>query len=315
MYTIKRAAELTGLSVATLRAWERRYGIVAPRRTDAGYRLYDAGAVQAITVMNSLVQAGWSARQAAEETRRRLAAPALAVAAAGGAVGSAEEAADASDVSSVGAADETSDAGRLVSAAARLDAVGLAAVLDDAFSRASFERVVDGWLLDALVAVGDAWAGGEVTVAGEHMVAYAVGRRLSAAYEAAASHADGPRVVIGLPPGARHELGLLAFATAARRQGLDTAYVGADLPVEDWPTAVAARAAACVVLAVPTARDLRGLRAVVTSLRQRFPQLTIGVGGGHQERAPAECIQLGHGVGAAAQLLASLLRGRESAGA
>ena len=40
MYTIKRAAELTGISVATLRAWERRYGVVHPQRSDGGYRLY-----------------------------------------------------------------------------------------------------------------------------------------------------------------------------------------------------------------------------------------------------------------------------------
>ena len=36
MYTIKRAAELTGISVATLRAWERRYGVVSPQRSDGG---------------------------------------------------------------------------------------------------------------------------------------------------------------------------------------------------------------------------------------------------------------------------------------
>ncbi len=29
MYTIKRAAEVTGISVATLRAWESRYGVVS----------------------------------------------------------------------------------------------------------------------------------------------------------------------------------------------------------------------------------------------------------------------------------------------
>lgn len=41
MVTIKRAAELTGVPEHTLRAWERRYGLVAPARTDGGYRLYD----------------------------------------------------------------------------------------------------------------------------------------------------------------------------------------------------------------------------------------------------------------------------------
>ena len=41
MYTIKRAAQLTGVPETSLRAWERRYAGVSPRRTDAGYRLYN----------------------------------------------------------------------------------------------------------------------------------------------------------------------------------------------------------------------------------------------------------------------------------
>ena len=75
MYTIKRAAELTGISVATLRAWERRYGVVSPKRSDGGYRLYGPDDVRALAIMNSLVTDGWSAREAAAETLRRLAAP------------------------------------------------------------------------------------------------------------------------------------------------------------------------------------------------------------------------------------------------
>ena len=37
-YRIQSVAEMTGVSAATLRAWERRYGIPAPRRTAAAYR-------------------------------------------------------------------------------------------------------------------------------------------------------------------------------------------------------------------------------------------------------------------------------------
>ncbi|MGI9247281.1 MAG: MerR family transcriptional regulator, partial [Steroidobacteraceae bacterium] len=40
MYSIKAVSQATGLSVETLRAWERRYGIVAPQRDDLGRRVY-----------------------------------------------------------------------------------------------------------------------------------------------------------------------------------------------------------------------------------------------------------------------------------
>ncbi len=48
------------------------------------------------------------------------------------------------------------------------------------------------------------------------------------------------RVVVGLPAGARHDLGVLAFAMAARRAGLNTAYLGPDLPAAHWLAALQA---------------------------------------------------------------------------
>ena len=45
MYTIKQASRLTGVTEASLRGWERRYGVVVPHRNEAGYRLYDEAAI------------------------------------------------------------------------------------------------------------------------------------------------------------------------------------------------------------------------------------------------------------------------------
>lgn len=65
MYTIKRAAELTGIPAATLRAWERRYDLVDPQRTESGYRLYDEQTLDRIREMVALVADGWTASTAA----------------------------------------------------------------------------------------------------------------------------------------------------------------------------------------------------------------------------------------------------------
>ena len=67
MFTIKHAADVTGVPVATLRAWERRYGVVNPVRSDGGYRLYDEKSLGTIRAIRDLVAAGWSASQAAAE--------------------------------------------------------------------------------------------------------------------------------------------------------------------------------------------------------------------------------------------------------
>lgn len=40
LFPIREVSRLTGVNVVTLRAWERRYGLIQPTRTDSGHRLY-----------------------------------------------------------------------------------------------------------------------------------------------------------------------------------------------------------------------------------------------------------------------------------
>lgn len=305
MYTIKRAAELTGISVATLRAWERRYGVVSPKRSDGGYRLYGAEDVRALAIMNSLVNEGWSAREAAAETLRRL---------------------SSSDATSKdgrehahavprrvaplrpGSRYQSEDAEAFIRAAERLDSASASAVLDARFGLGTFEHVVDDWLMPTLKLVGEEWAHGRLTVAGEHLVSYAVQRRLAAAYEAASGRADGPTLLIGLPPGARHELGLLAFAVAARRAGFATVYVGADLPAEEWVRAIEARRAAGMVMAVPRHVDIAAARKIVETVNRSHPEVVIGLGGSQQDDIAGGCVHLGHSITVAVGEMSRRLR-------
>lgn len=391
MYTIKRAAELTGISVATLRAWERRYGVVKPRRSDGGYRLYSVDDVRTLAIMNSLVNEGWSAREAARETLDRLSSRDAGgvsggpgpvsgefgggyggAGGAGGSIndpvggsshgstrgpdGSASSAgvngsdgsnghgrggsangADARNGRINGRADgraadrgnrgsrpsgariprgsdavsttwESSDTDAFIRAATRLDASAAASVLDARFALGSFEHVVDHWLMPTLQRVGEEWAAGRMPVAGEHLTSYAVQRRLAAAYEAAASRGEGPTVLIGLPAGARHELGLMAFAVAARRAGLATIYVGADLPPDDWTEAVRARSAAAVVIAVPRLVDVAATRTIATRVRAVEPTCLVALGGRFQDSVGQGCVPLGHSITAAVDELMQRLQ-------
>ncbi len=296
MYTIKRAAELTGISVATLRAWERRYGVVSPQRSDGGYRLYGPEDVRALAIMNSLVNEGWSAREAAAETTRRLSSRDAAGRDAPTGRGQRESRAGRAAPLRPGGRYQSEDAEAFIRAAERLDSASATAVLDARFALGTFEHVVDDWLMPTLALVGDAWAQGRLTVAGEHLVSYAVQRRLAAAYEVAAGGVDGPTLLIGLPPGARHELGLLAFAVAARRAGFATVYVGADLPVEDWLRAIEARRAAGMVMAVPRNIDIATAQEIVDTVSRTRPEVVIGLGGSQQNEINGTCVHLGHSI-------------------
>ena len=53
LFPIREVARLTGVNPVTLRAWERRYGLIQPVRTDSGHRLYsptDVDTVRSVPV-------------------------------------------------------------------------------------------------------------------------------------------------------------------------------------------------------------------------------------------------------------------------
>ncbi|HUQ44034.1 MAG TPA: MerR family transcriptional regulator, partial [Candidatus Limnocylindria bacterium] len=236
MYNIKQAAARAGVSVPVLRAWERRYGIVHPERTASGYRQFDEAAVERIKAMRALISQGWSPSAAAAAILAGTVAEQIA-----------SDQLAAVPMAAISAGDADQLAARLVAAAAAMDPKALDRVLDDLFSKGSFEQVANDFLFPALRRLGEAWATGQINVAGEHLASSAVHRRLGLALDAAASVEDrSGSVLVGLPPGGRHELGALAFAVAARRAGLAVSYLGPDLPVEDW-IAAAADASAAVI--------------------------------------------------------------------
>jgi DNA-binding transcriptional MerR regulator/methylmalonyl-CoA mutase cobalamin-binding subunit len=286
MYTISQAARRSGISVPLLRAWERRYAIVEPGRTASGYRLYDEGSLDRLRAMRLLVDGGWSPSTAAahiheggDEVVRTIVNPADGTPA--GAV------ADGPDP-------ESALTEAFVDAASGMDEARLEAVLDEMFSRGSFEQVAQAFLMPALVGLGEAWASERATIAAEHSAASAVARRLGAAF-LAAGRPNGERgvVLVGLPPASRHELGALAFATALRRAGTAVRYLGADLPVPDWIEAARQTEAAAAVIGVVRPGDAGPAGRVAVALGAAHPGLLIAFGGRAADRvriAPAGAV-------------------------
>jgi|1186.fasta_scaffold226386_1 DNA-binding transcriptional MerR regulator/methylmalonyl-CoA mutase cobalamin-binding subunit len=300
MYTIKQAARLTGISESSLRAWERRYAVVRPRRTSAGYRVYDSTALTALVSMRRLVADGWSTAEAARAVREGTAPVQVedVVVQPGG---------DHADRAS--AADHREHRDQFLSSAALMDTAGIEQSLDSGFALGSFEHVVESWLFPTLDALGEGWARGDIDVAGEHAASHAVHRRLSAAFEAAGSRSRGPAVVVGLPPGSQHELGALAFATAIRRRGLDVLYLGANVPVSSWQEAVSRHAARAAVLSVVTDDDRPNAVAVAERLLEEVPAPLVASGGRSGTGLTGGVRTLGPAIGAAAEQLDEILHG------
>ena len=196
-------------------------------------------------------------------------------------------------------------------AAMAYDTAGIEAAIDEIIARGSYESIVDDALLPAVAALGTAWAAGRIDVAAEHLASAAVQRRLAALFDLGGRPGGGHPVVVGLPPGCRHEIGTLAFAVALRRHGVDVLYLGPDTPVASWAHVAVDRRAEAAVIGVPRRADAGPTREVIAALHAARPELVIAIGGPASGRAADDLVQvLPTRVTDAAEALARQIRAR-----
>lgn len=246
----------TGVGVDTLRAWERRYGLLRPERSPGGFRLYGAGDQERVSAMKALIDSGVSAAEAA-----RLA-------------GSGHSSGGRS------AGEAGSDhAERLAAALDRFDEADANAILDDAIARFTVDAVVELVLLPVLRQIGTRWESGEVSVAEEHFAtALLRGRMLALGRNWGGG--TGPLALLACPPGEQHDLGLIAFGLVLRQRGWRIALLGGDTPVETISDAVAKLAPDVVVLAAVTPEPFEAVADRIRGLAEDTPVLIGGNGAG-----------------------------------
>jgi MerR family transcriptional regulator, light-induced transcriptional regulator len=201
-----------GVSPDALRMWERRYGLLQPRRTEGNMRLYSATDEARVRLMNRYLAQGIPAAQAAELVHgaRLSVRPGT-----GAAVAEADvERAHAGMREALGAFEET--------AAQR--------ALEPLFATYSPLSVVRDVVLPYLHEVGERWESGHATIAEEHFTSHFLHTRLLALARGW-DRGLGPRAVLACAPGEQHTLGLIALGIALRELGWRITYLGADTPV------------------------------------------------------------------------------------
>lgn len=272
MHSVSSAARLCGVSPSTLRAWERRYGVVEPIRTEGGYRVYDDDALRRLTRMSSLIASGWSPRHAAAYVMSEDGDAALPL----GMMAEEEPPAPVPPTKS----EEKQHLEVVLQAAEELNAPRVSDELDFAWSIHSFDDLMDQWLGPILNAIREGGESGRLSLAGEHFLRAGIERRLTAVFEESEQsvHAA-PSVLIGTPPGDHRVLTALGFATTLRRAGCKVTYLGAGLEPQTWLDAVDTSNPDVVVVVVPAAEDAAGASRLIAKLARTVPDLPVYAAG------------------------------------
>ena len=241
-FPLRTVAAMTGLTPDLIRAWEKRYAVVAPVRGARGARLYSASDIAHLRLLARVVGAGRAIGDVAALSRAEL--EKLAV----------QPAPNGQGVESRGALAPREDfVTRVLERLERFDHAAVSRLLGDAVIGLGLRRFVYEVVLPLVHQVGARWADGELSIAEEHLLTGMLRNLLASLTHGRAGH--GRPVVLATPAGERHEIGLLLVALLARDAGVNVVYLGVDLPAGDIVTAAANSRACAVGLSVAVGKN------------------------------------------------------------
>lgn len=226
-YNLNVVVRETGIKPDTLRAWERRYGLPDPVRTEGGHRLYSARDIEMIRWFMDRQDEGMRISQAVQMWKDI-----------------SEEGVDpvnpsrrSVDVQPVleGLSDDSALV-RLreawVETCAQFDEFAAEQILAQSFARYPVELVVVEVLQKGLSQIGEEWFQGSFTVQQEHFASSLALRRLNALISAAPVPTMDEKILVACPPGEWHVFAPLLAALILRYRGWDVTYLGANVPID-----------------------------------------------------------------------------------
>jgi DNA-binding transcriptional MerR regulator len=262
-YSIKAASQATGLTVETLRAWERRYGVIEPKRDSSGHRIYTACDVSRLRRLRETTDRGHPIGKIAHLSNEDL-----------------------------GCLLDDGDAEHPRRGAAQMLIARILNSVENylpeecdqsiamAFALLPACEVIRDVLLPALHEVGERWHRGEFTIGQERIVSSAVRCHVCSLLNTYNRVAKGATVVFATFSGERQELGILMYAAVAASRALRVSYLGADLPPAEIGDYARRVNAAAVAISLVSPDDLStSLRQLVVLRQNLTPAVEIWIGG------------------------------------
>lgn len=268
MYNLKAVIHETGLTPATLRAWERRYGLLHPQRTAGGHRLYTEDDIRMLKWLIARQEEGlsishaiemWRSLATQESTPLHPALPPQPV----------------TGISGLVLDDLRHD---WIQACLAFDEAAAEQALAQSFAIASPEVVSVEVLQRGLSEIGAGWYQGSVSVQQEHFASALAMRRLNTLFTAAGAPTRAERLLAACPPGEQHEFILLLLSYLLRRRGWDVVYLGANVPLDRLDTAIQRIAPRLILSVAQTLNSAASLRDMAFFANQQH--ITFAYGGG-----------------------------------
>lgn len=227
LYPIRTVASLTGINPVTLRAWERRYGLIKPKRTPKGHRLYSAEDIGQIRRILQLIDEGMAIGQVKKIISGHRDTPVY---------GTRHP---ASEAATLGSEPWAQSIERMLGAAARFDPRTLDAVYNDAAALYPLESVARQLVLPVLHRLRERRFETAAAEGEERFVRTYLRYKLGSRYHHQLHQTQGPTLMGACLPGETSEVELLLFALAALTHGYQIVSLGPDVSLTSLADALA----------------------------------------------------------------------------
>lgn len=260
-YSIKDIETMSGIKAHTIRMWERRFGLVIPKRTDTNIRYYSDEDLRDILNISILNQNGLKISKIAKLNKDELREKVTNL------LGSSNKYGHVID--------------SMLLSMIEIDETAFNKSFTDAWQEYGFETLFEDIVYPFLERIGILWQTKTVTPAQEHFIANLLRQKIITAIEKETSYEknDENKIIFFLPEGELHELGLLYYSYIARKKGFEVVYLGASVPLQDLKEVQKVTKANAFFSAYLTAIDKQELENMFVYFREAFSNLPFYVTG------------------------------------
>jgi DNA-binding transcriptional MerR regulator/methylmalonyl-CoA mutase cobalamin-binding subunit len=267
-YSMRAASLQSGLSADVIRAWEKRYGAVAPQRTSTGRRFYGQSEVERLQLLREATLQGHSIGRVANLPDSELRAL----------VGSAPTVAEHTETAPHSFFID-SYLEQCLRAAQQLDANALENSLARALVQFGPTAMIEELVAPLIDRIEEMWIAGTLQIAEVHLASATLRNFLSSLMRHAGVLPSAPTLVMAAPARQLHELGALLAGATAAHCGWKVLYLGANLPAAEIALAATRSRAHAVALSLVSPKNDTELPGELRQLRRALPDTAILVGG------------------------------------
>jgi MerR family transcriptional regulator, light-induced transcriptional regulator len=256
-YQINDLEKLTGIKAHTIRIWEKRYGMLNPRRTDSNIRYYSANDLKKLLNISILNKNGVKISRIAELSDAEI---------------------NARVIEFSNKSNEVEDqVQNLIMAMFHLDSVRFEKIITVLYINRGFENTFIDIICPFMSKVGLLWQTGTITVAHEHFASNIIRQKILVAIDSCLplSNNESKRCVMFLPDNERHELGLLFGYYLLKRNHHAVTYLGSSVPLSSVSNINHIHQSDCIIISITSAYTPSNAIVYIETLAKLFSKQKI----------------------------------------